>query len=131
MTKRSARPLSTLLAILALLAAAGCGGDDENEKFVDEANQACRDGKEQIEAAAGKDPKALIDAGDQFISRLKAVEAPGDKQDTYSEVVAANERFFDEFKKALRARDTEQIDALDETMGDEQAKELGLDDCVG
>ena len=125
----SLRHIWALTAVLAVLAVTGCGGDDENDKFVDEANQVCVDSKKEIEAAKG--PEELMAAGDKFISRLKAVEAPSDKQDTYNEVVEANEKFFDEFKKALRSRDEARIDALDDSVGDEQAKELGLDDCVG
>ena len=112
--------------MLALALTAGCG----DEEFADEANQACRDGREQIEAA-GTDGRKLVAAGEVFVAELKAVDVSGDEESDYKAWVATQEEYFAEFEAALRSGEERRVDALDETAGDDQARELGLDDCVG
>ena len=127
------RPSKTALlltACLALTPVIGCGEDEDEEKFVDEANQVCRDALRDIEAAGSDIPK-LISATEEFIRELKAVEVPSDTKEEYDAWVATQEEYFDELAAAARSADEERIDALDEHTGDEQARELGLDDCLG
>lgn len=117
-------------ALLVALAGAGCGGDDENDKFVEEANRVCTDGNQKIKDA-GSNPEALLQASSGLVADLRKVEPPTDKADTYDDLVANYDKFFTDFRAALESQNPKKIDALDETMGDEQARELGLDECIG
>ena len=76
------KPLRLTLALCAAaaaLAGAACGGDDEPDKFVEEANRVCRESEEKIEDA-GADPERLIAASEEFVRDLKAVDVPDDKK---------------------------------------------------
>ncbi|HEX8068075.1 MAG TPA: hypothetical protein VF520_16275 [Thermoleophilaceae bacterium] len=120
--------LATLALLLALAAPAGCGGGGDG--FADEANKVCRDSEKEIRAASGSRTE-LVAAVDGLIRDLKAVDVPEDKRSEYDAWVATQERYFGELKAALAARDEKRIDALDDTTGDDKARELGLDSCTG
>lgn len=130
MIVRAPRPLLASIAAALVLAAAGCGGDDENDKFVDEANNLCKEAEDRIGAAAGDNDKIVAEA-QRFISDIKAVDAPEDKQADYDAWVKTQEDYFEELKAAIEAGDQKAIDALDANQGDDQARDLGLDNCVG
>ena len=115
--------------MLALVFATGCG-DSENDKFVSKANDTCRAAQKKIKAASGN-ANALISAGEAFVAKLRAIDPPEDKRDTYRRWVATQQKFFSELEAALRAKDQSRINALDEKTGDKLADELGLDSCKG
>ena len=130
MTLTSARPLLASAATALALGLAACGGDDENDKFVDSANQVCEDSTKEIEGAAGDNEK-IVTAGEEFIADLKDVDAPEDKKSDYDAWVKTQEDYFNELKAAIESGDKAAIDALDDNAGDDQAKALDLDKCLG
>ena len=121
------RRIVLLLAVLALIAAAGCG-ESEDEQFANEVNEICTDG--EGEAGTASDPDELIETIDEYVRRLGEVDPPDDRREDYEAWVATQERISNEMRAALRARDRERLNAVDEDAGDAQARELGLDDCA-
>ena len=120
------RILVLALALLAL-ALAGCGESDE-EKFASEVNEICTESEDDVQGT--EDPDTLVAAIDEVIDDLKAVDPPESKKDDYDAWVAIQEKVGEEFKAAVRANDRQRLDAIDDDAGDEQARELGLDDCT-
>jgi hypothetical protein len=151
------RRAATLLALLALAAAAGCGGEDEGlstEDYVAEADAIC--------AAANKKETALDPGGlgwhygpkfgdAQFLSefndvggaalrRLQALEPPEEDATTADEVIASIKRIasaFDDQIAALRAGDrageSEIVNDYELAYTDlaRAAAVLGLTQCQG
>ncbi|HEX2051332.1 MAG TPA: hypothetical protein VHJ34_11990 [Actinomycetota bacterium] len=129
MTITAPTRIITLTLALFALVLAGCGESEEDE-FASDVNEICREATGDIRAAAGKRDE-LIAAVDRFIADLKAADPPEDQKDDYDAWVATQEKTFGELKSAIEANDQERIDAVSETAGDDQARELGLDDCTG
>jgi hypothetical protein len=118
------------LGAVAAMALGGCGGQSANDKFVDKANKTCREGKVAVKDA-GSDLAKLRTASRAYVSKLRAIRPPKDKEPTYHRFVTANESFVNEVLDAAAARDLRRLDKADSHQGDADAKSLGLDDCLG
>jgi hypothetical protein len=93
-------------------------------------NEICSDATKDIRAASGKSDE-LVAVIDKFVADLKAADPPEGKKDDYEAWVATQEKTFNELKAGIRADDRERVNAVSETAGDDQARELGLDSCTG
>jgi hypothetical protein len=138
------RALGVLFACLAL---AACGGDDESDEFLSQANAVCADYGPKIAAIPppleDDDEWAAIaaDMSDQLeasVNELRLLEPPGDLADGYAtwlevrtEILAAMRGVQD----AANIHDDPGIEAGLATVAekqveaDELAEELGLADC--
>jgi hypothetical protein len=123
--------LLTSIAVLLAAGVAGCGGGEgDSKKFVSEANKICTDAARDIKAA-GSDTDKLVATGEKFIDDLKAVDPPEDKKSDYDAWVKTQEGYFDDLEAAIEARDAQKLQSLDDNVGDDQARDLGLDECTG
>lgn len=151
------RTAATILVLLALAAAAGCGGEDEGltkEDYIAEADAICAKANEKETAL---DPGGLgwhygprfgdaeflaefNDLGRAALRRLRALGPPEEDGATAAEVIAAIERQIDAFDDQIaalraddRSRESEIVNEYELAYGDlaRAAGVLGLTECQG
>jgi hypothetical protein len=144
-----------VVAVLLLVAVAGCGGDDDDastEQFAADANRICREGEARLnevvdEARAAGDPQeaaaAVLERGTEayapYMERLRELQPPEDLRDDWTAFLDGVQEAFDLFPQladATRSGDREQLEQLagrfEGIARDTRpfAEEHGLRDCL-
>jgi hypothetical protein len=116
------RKLFLVPAVAIALAAAGCGGSDEND-FIESYNAATAPLTELTTSiSAAPDEQSLdkmADGLDEVKGKLAALEAPDDAQDELDALVAsidANTAEVRKMAKAVKSQDVEQLTAAAESF---------------
>lgn len=149
------------------LAVAGCGGGDDSsttgasgasgaagaaplsqDEFVSQANAACADANQQVEALtapADSDPiesltpflEKEITIANELLAKLSAITPPENLQSDYDQFLATGKSQIataQDAADAAKSGDTEAVQAAVQKLGsnkdDQQAKALGLTECA-
>jgi hypothetical protein len=135
-----------MAGIVASAVLAGCGGGSSSGSsadFVADANQVCKEDNAKFEALgtpSGADIRPflakLVPLLDEDLSRLKDLDPPSDKSDTYMAWISDLEQGTDLTKKAQAAPSSEAATKILQgsiainRQADAKARELGLDECL-
>jgi hypothetical protein len=141
-----------LVAVVVLLAVAGCGGDDGNDRLtkaelVQQADAVCVEYARKVKALG--DPQTLTDLSTYArsahqalangLDELRKLRPPAELQTRYDTWVAAGERALgriDELQKAAAKGDQTEIRRLvdaatrEDAQSDRLASQLGMTDCA-
>jgi hypothetical protein len=148
----------TVLALLLVALAAGCGGSDDDapsgDEFADSANRICREAEariaeivEETRGRAGLDPDEaaieVLERGTEaygpYMDRLRDLTPPEDLRGEWESFLDGVQEAFDLFPRlaaATRSRDREELSELTtrfaQIAGDTRpfAQEHGLADCL-
>jgi hypothetical protein len=149
------------------LAFAGCGGGDDSsttgasgasgtagatplsqDEFVSQANAACADANQQVEALtapAASDPIESLEPflakeiaiGNELLAKLSAITPPEDQQSDYDQYLATGKSQIataQDAADAAKSGDTAAVQAavkkLDSNSNDQLAKTLGMTECA-
>jgi len=153
----AARLATSVLTALALVTAAGCGGDDEESgalskaEYREQGNTLCREAGtevEDIDPPSSPDEIAdvlerIFDVSDSYTDDFEALEPPAELQDAHDESLRLSDdtkELTDRLVERVREADDPQVAARREFVklvetrefkrSQELARELGLDDCL-
>lgn len=143
------RSVWTLVASVAVLAAAGCGGDGQlsQAEFRERGNEICARFDKQIDEiplpAATEDIPAYVEKAaplvEDELDELKALDPPDDDQETLDQMIAEEEKVLAAGRNLSDAAEEDDDIALEEALNegniasgraDDHARSLGLTECV-
>lgn len=144
------RSVWTLVASVAVLAAAGCGGGDgqlSQAEFRERGNEICARFDKQIDElpvpAATEDIPPYVEKAaplvEDELAELKALDPPDDAQETLDQMIAEEEKVLAAGRSLSDAAEEDDDIALEQALNegniasgraDDHARSLGLTECV-
>jgi Tfp pilus assembly protein PilP len=137
--------LALLIAVLALLALAGCGGDEKDD-VISEGDQICREANGKLEDLEEPDElSGLPDYArqarpifDDAVEDLKALEPPDDGRESFDEFIERSEELaaaLEELEVAGSDTTDAELQAMSDRIGEitdeanAAAADYGFEDC--
>lgn len=144
------RSVWTLVASVAVLAAAGCGGGDgqlSQAEFRERGNEICARFDKQIDElplpAATEDIPPYVEKAaplvEDELAELKALDPPDEAQETLDQMIAEEEKVLAAGRSLSDAAEEDDDIALEQALNegniasgraDDHARSLGLTECV-
>jgi hypothetical protein len=136
--------------LVALILAAGCGGDDglSREEFVSEADAICQEFDQRLddveEPQSPEDVERYVDEVrpviEDGLNELEELQPPEELEGRWNELVASNDESLealDDLRQAAANGDQERLQEITEDASqrdaesDRIAQEIGLQECTG